>query len=148
MMKIPKHIGEHGFTLVEIMIVIAIIIIIGALAIPGLMRSRLNANEAAAVAALKAISAASVMYRTTYTSFPQNISSLYDPNGAQYVDSILASGSKQGYNFSVAGDENGFTASAIPSKPNITGSRYFFLDSNGVIRASRDGEADSSSPAI
>jgi len=147
-MALKKLFKKSGFTLVEIMIVIAVIIIVGAMAIPGLMRSRLNANEAAAVAALKAISAASVTYRTTQTSYPANITSLYDPNGAQYIDSILASGAKQGYNFTVSGDEDGFNASGTPAKINVTGSRYFFLDSNGVIRASTSGPADGSSPAI
>lgn len=141
--------SQRGFTLVEIMIVIAVIIVIGAMAIPGLMRSRLNANEAAAIAALKAISAASVTYRTTHTTYPGNLSDLYDPSASpQYIDSTLASGTKQGYAFTVSGNEDGFNASANPTKPNITGSRYFFLDGNGVIRSSTSGTAGISDPAI
>ena len=85
---------------------------------------------------------------TTYNAYPASIGALYDSSGAQYIDSILASGSKQGYNFSVSGDQDNFNASAVPSKPNVTGSRYFFLDQNGVIRASNDGPADMSSPAL
>ena len=148
MSGISKRLKVQGFTLVEIMIVIAIIVVLGALTVPSLMRSRLNANEAAAIAALKTISSVSVMYRTTYSTYPASIGALYDPNGAQYIDSILASGSKQGYNFSVSGDQDNFNASAVPSKANVTGSRYFFLDQNGVIRASNDGPADMSSPAL
>ena len=62
MIGICKAGRRSGFTLVEIMVVIAVIFIIGAIAIPGLMRSRVNANEAAAVAALKTISAVAVNY--------------------------------------------------------------------------------------
>ena len=73
MSGISKRLKVQGFTLVEIMIVIAIIVVLGGLTVPSLMRSRLNANEAAAIAALKTISSVSVMYRTTYSTYPASI---------------------------------------------------------------------------
>lgn len=137
-----------GFTLVEIMVVIAVIIVIASIGVPGIMRQRVNANEAAAVAALKTLSAASVTYRATHSSYPASLVDLYDPEGAQYIDSTLASGTRQGYNFTLSGDEDGFNATAIPAKPNITGTRYFMIDFYGVIRSSASGPADENSPAI
>ncbi|MFA5039125.1 MAG: hypothetical protein WC732_05530 [Candidatus Omnitrophota bacterium] len=139
---------RSGFTLVEIMVIIAVIIVIGAIGIPGLMRSRVNANEASAVAALKTLSAASVTYRAAHTSYPSKLSELYQEGGAQYIDSILASGSRQGYNYTLSGDEDGFNLTAVPAKPGITGTRYFFVDTDGVIRSSTGGPADAESPAI
>lgn len=140
--------ASEGFTLVEIMVVIAVIIVVGAISIPGLMRSRLNANEAAAVAALKTISAASVTYRASHTTYPIGLSDLYEEGGAQFIDSKLASGSRQGYNYTLQGNEDGFNITAIPSKPNITGGKYYFVDSDGVVRASTSGPATEESPAI
>jgi len=137
-----------GFTLVEIMVVIAVIIVIASIGVPGIMRQRVNANEAAAVAALKTLSAASVTYRATHSSYPGSLTDLYDPEEAQYIDSTLASGTRQGYNFTLSGDEDGFNATAIPAKPNITGTRYFMIDFYGVIRSSNSGPADENSPAI
>jgi len=144
----PPQRFRAGFTLVEIMVVIAVIIVIASIGVPGILRQRVNANEAAAVAALKTLSAASVTYRAIHTSYPSNLSDLYDPAGAQYIDSTLASGTKQGYNFTLSGDADGFNATAIPAKPNITGTRYFLIDLDGVIRSSASGPADASSPAI
>ncbi|MDD5019630.1 MAG: prepilin-type N-terminal cleavage/methylation domain-containing protein [Candidatus Omnitrophica bacterium] len=146
-MSTPRY-SPAGFTLVEIMVVIAVIIVVAAIGVPGIMRQRVNANEAAAVAALKTLSAASVTYRATHTAYPANLSDLYDSDGAQYIDSTLASGIRQGYNFTLQGDEDGFNVTASPSKPNITGTRYFMIDFYGVIRASGTGPADESSPAI
>lgn len=138
---------NRGFTLVEIMVVIAVIVVIAAIGIPGIMRQRVNANEAAAAAALKTLSAAAVTYRAAHTTYPSQLSDLYQPN-AEYIDSSLASGSRQGYNYSLVGDEDGFNITADPSKPNVTGTRYYFVDSDGVIRSSSSGPASPDSPAI
>lgn len=138
---------DKGFTLVEIMVVIAVIVVIAAIGIPGIMRQRVNANEASAAAALKTLSAAAVTYRASHTTYPFQLSDLYQPN-AEYIDSSLASGSRQGYNYTLTGNEDGFNITAVPSKPNITGTRYYFVDSDGVIRSSSTGPATPESPAI
>ena len=137
----------QGFTLVEIMIVVAVIVLLAAIAIPGLLRSRLNANEATAITSLKTISWAATTYRAANPSYPTNLSELSVAIPA-YVDSVLGSGLKQGYTFTLIGDVNTFNATAVPSEPNITGVRGFFVDTSGVIRASANGSADSSSPSI
>jgi prepilin-type N-terminal cleavage/methylation domain-containing protein len=142
-----RFLSLSGFTLVEIMIVVAIIVLLAAVSIPGLLRSRLNANEAAALTSLKTISWAAITYRTSNPSFPPDLVSLGNVS-PQYIDSNLATGIKQGYNFTLAGDANSFNATAQPVSPNITGVRTFFVDTSGVIRASNNGTADSTSPPV
>ena len=147
MMRIKKQMRDTGFTLVEIMIVVGIIVLLAALALPGLLRSRLNANEAAAITGLKTICWAAITYRTTNPAYPANLSELAGANPS-YVDSVLATGTKQGYTFNLTGDANFFNITARPVTQNITGVRTFFADAAGVIRASSNGVADNSSPAI
>ncbi len=138
---------RNGFTLVEIMIVVAIIVLLAAIAIPNLLRARLNANEATAIASLKTISWAAQTYRTSNPSYPVNLSEL-STSAPQYVDAILGSGVKQGYNFTLTGDANSFNTTGEPVTPNVTGVRTFFADTSGVIRSSSNGTANASSPAI
>ena len=131
---------KRGFTLVEIMIVVAIIVLLAAIAIPNLLRARLNANEATAIAAMKTMSTAMESYRAAQTppTYPAAITSL---NGSTppYIDNVLAGGLKSGYNFSLSGATNTFSCTATPQTVNVTGSRSFFVDHSGVVRASAPG---------
>lgn len=133
---------RKGFTLVEIMIVVAIIVLLAAIAIPNLLRARVNANEAAAVAALHTISSAAQSYRGANPNYPAGLSSMAAPLATPpYIDTVLGcvagtSGAicaKQGYSFSVTGAANSFTATARPSVAGTTGVRGFFVDESGVI---------------
>jgi len=137
----------RGFTLVEIMIVVAIIVLLAAIAIPNLLRARLNANEASAIASMRVIASAAISYRATNPSFPTNLTELSNAVPA-YVDTFLASGYKQGYNFTLIGTTNNFNVTAVPSTQNVTGIRGFYSDASGVIRASLNGTADVSSPTL
>lgn len=136
-----------GFTLVEIMIVVAIIVLLAAIAIPNILRARLNANEAAAVASIKTISWAATTYRTQNPSYPANLSDLAAAVPA-YIDVVLGSGTKQGYTFALDGSFNYYNVTAVPVTPNITGVRGFFVDASGIIRASDNGTADATSSPI
>jgi len=136
-----------GFTLVEIMIVVAIVVLLATIAIPNLLRARLSANEAAAVASLKTISWAAQTYRTSNPGYPDNLSEL-STSAPQYVGAVLGSGLKQGYNFTLTGEANSFNVTAYPMTPNVTGVRSFFVDTSGVIRSSSNGTADDTSSAI
>lgn len=136
-----------GFTLVEIMIVVAIIALLAAIAIPNLLRARLNANESAAIAAMQTLSTAAQSYRSANPTYPAALTNL---SGATppYIDSVLGAGAKQGYNFVLTGVTNAFTATAGPQSVGTTGSRYFFVDESGVVRSNASATATSASSPI
>ncbi len=133
--------SRHGFTLVEIMIVVAIIALLAAIAIPNLLRARHNANEAAAIAAVRTISTACESFRAaqTPTSYPANLAALSSATPA-YIDAGLAGATaagtaRQGYFYTYAlVNANQFTCTASPAVSGTTGSRIFFVDESGVIR--------------
>ena len=148
-----------GFTLIELMIVVAIIAIIAAIAIPNLLRSRMSANEAGAAGAMRTISTGEVGYQTAAFEDADadgvgdygSLASLADPDGAgatpPFIDAVLGAGSKHGYNFTVVVTAGGaaappaYTCTAVPAASGRTGFRQYFVDESGVIRFTADGTA-------
>ncbi|MBU2541032.1 MAG: type II secretion system GspH family protein [Candidatus Omnitrophica bacterium] len=139
--------NRSGFTLVEIMIVVAIIALLAAIAIPNLLRARLNANESASIAAMQTLSTAAQSYRSANPSYPTNLAALSNAT-PPYIDSVLAGGTKSGYAFILTGTTNAFTATAAPSTVGTTGNRYFFVDESGVVRYASGAAATSASSPI
>lgn len=142
-----------GFTLVEIMIVIAIIATLAAIAVPIFLTSRINANEASAILSARTILSACQSYYTNTNphTFPQSLENLVAPDSdPPYLDSILAvRKEKQGYRFDyVFGDSENFELNAEPTSPGMTGNRYFFSDETGIIKAKSGGKAGASDPPI
>ncbi len=151
---------EKGFSLIELLIVVAIILIIAAIAIPNLLRSKMAANEASAVGSLRTLNTACVSYSTTYgTGYPAALANL-GPGApataatADLIDSVLASGTKSGYVFTfvsgapVGGQVPTYTINADPVTVGTTGQRGFFTDQSGVIRANPTGPATVNSTPI
>jgi len=150
---------QKGFSLIELLIVVAIILIIAAIAIPNLLRSKMAANEASAVGSLRSINTASVAYSTTYGTYPPTLADLGpDSSGgtaatsttADLLDSVLSAGVKSGYTFTFApGTGNlSYTLTAVPSSQGVTGQRGFYTDQSGVIRGDSSGTATSASTPI
>jgi prepilin-type N-terminal cleavage/methylation domain-containing protein len=155
--------NEKGFSLIELLIVVTIILIIAAIAIPNLMKSKIQANEAAAVETLKTLDTSVVMYSNTYGGFPHALSDMGPAGGAanatsaaaDLIDVVLASGVKAGYKFTYtvgtsdpAGNVLTYSVTAIPVIVGTTGQRSFYTDQSGVVRATTSGVADASSTPI
>ena len=138
---------RKGFTLPEILIVIGIIVVLAALAIPNLIRARMNANEASAVASVRSLVTAAHNWRTVNPNYPTDATVLASAS-PPYIDSVLGAGLKQGYSFSLTGAAVNFSVVASPVNPTITGNRYFFADESGVVRANIGGAADATSQPI
>ncbi len=131
---------RKGFTLVEIMIVVSILVTLAVIAIPGYLRARVIANESSAIASLRTVSTGCESFRATNTNaagqpaYPPDLATLSTEN-PPYIDPTLGGGTKQGYNFNYAlVSANQYTCTAVPVTVNITGVRTFFVDESGVIR--------------
>jgi type IV pilus assembly protein PilA len=154
---------EKGFSLIELLIVVAIILIIAAIAIPNLMRSRMAANESSAVGSVRTINTAEVSYAAQFpdTGYALDLVSLGGAIGgclpgavattgaACFIDPTLAAGQKSGYKFGAAGaavggstTNNTYTVTAEPIGVGSTGNRAFYSDQSGVIRYALNGSGE------
>jgi type IV pilus assembly protein PilA len=137
---------QKGFSLIELLLVVAVILIISAIAVPNFLRSRLRANEVSAVASLRVINTAAVTYSITYPDlgFPAQLSTLGGVNPcssssaqACLLDDILAQGAKGGYNFTWTGDgvvpSVNFTVTGTPQTIGGSGQNMYCSDQTGII---------------
>jgi type IV pilus assembly protein PilA len=148
---IRKAAPSAGFSLIELLIVIAIILIIAAIAIPNLLRARIAANESSAAASVRSIATAEVSYNAAYPSlgYAAALANLGAPAAgctpssatACLIDSVLTTGVKSGYAFKATGFPSGaginvsFAVGSAPSVFNQSGIRNFCIVTDGVLRS-------------
>jgi type IV pilus assembly protein PilA len=152
---------DKGFSLIELLIVVAIILIIAAIAIPNLIKSKMAANEASAVGSVRTINTGEVNYAASCpaTGFSASLAELNTgtacAGGKGIIDPILSVGKKSGYVFAYAAVAGGdglndtYTQTGIPATVGTTGQRGFYSDQTGVIRYTLTGVAPTNaSPAL
>ena len=151
---------QKGFSLIELLIVVAIILIIAAIAIPNLLRARMAANESSAVGSIRTINTAEITYSASYPTVGY-ATALANLGGvtpcvptsttACLIDSVLAGGNKSGYNFTAAGSGGPpmimYFATGVPVALNQTGIRSFCSFEDAVIRVQPTGGAIGSEAA-
>jgi type IV pilus assembly protein PilA len=145
--------SELGFTLVELLIVMSVILILMVMAIPGMQKAIIRANETSAISSIRMLNSAEGQYNSDYPQhgFSCTLPALGgktggtpSPEAAQLIADDLASGSKSGYTFTVSGctkntvnnvdQYNSYTINAVPNSVGHTGNRGFCTDENGQIR--------------
>lgn len=136
---------EQGFSLVELLIVVVIIGVIAAVAIPGLQKARRYAQSGSAIQSLRTVTTAQILYQRRYNVYG-SLAAL-GPEGT--IDPSLAVGDKSGYTFTlvVSSDFKHFTCNADPQSDPSTGD-FFFVDETTVIRSNEGSPADGTSNPI
>lgn len=155
---VRRRARQAGFSLIELLIVIAIILIILSIALPQMSKSRMNAQEMAAIREVQTINQAQVQYQSQFGHFATSLNQLgppasagtaEGPDAAGLIPGSLAGGSASGYNFTVTQTPQGYAVSAVPKQFGSTGRRTFYSDQSGITRQNWSQEpATASSPEL
>jgi prepilin-type N-terminal cleavage/methylation domain-containing protein len=162
---------QKGFSLIELLIVVAIILIIAAIAIPNLLRARMAANESSAVASVRTITTSEIIYQSAYPTVGYapalvnlggalGVACVPSSTTACLIDSVLANngnpagGGKSGYQFTTgagtvtSGVNSGFTIKGVPNTINQTGIRAFCAEEDAVVRVDPAGVCSNTEAGI
>jgi prepilin-type N-terminal cleavage/methylation domain-containing protein len=141
MRQVCRRRDRRGFSLIELLIVVAIILILAAIAAPKLNQNRMYTQETAAISQIKTIHTAQTQYYSQFGRYAANMAELGPPasgtpgpSAADLIPDDLAKGKKTGFNFTLVGGPAGYTISAVPEVYNNTGRRTFFSDQTLVIK--------------
>ncbi len=150
---------EKGFTLIEMVIVVALILIIAAITIPSLVDSKMNADEASAVGCIRSINTAEVSYQAVYGGYADTLSNLggaepctKSAETACLLDDSLTGGAKAGYKFAAVGKNRSggmnttYVVGAAPEVFDHTGKRLFCSTEKGVIRVDLNAGGSTTPP--
>lgn len=151
-----RRLGARGFSLIELLIVIAIILVILAVAVPKLGSAKMNANEMVVIREVQTIHQAETQYMSQFGKFAATLAELGPPTSggpgpqaADLIPSSLAAGEKDGYVFTLTATPQGYTVNANPKVYNSTGRRTFFSDQSMTIHQNWTAEAaNASSPEL
>jgi|SRR5215467_7059224 len=162
-----RGLKQRGFSLIELLIVVVIVLVLAAIAMPNLLRSRMSANEASAIASVRTIMTSEIVYSSTYTvGFSPNLTSLSDGGAsancvppklpavgsACLIDPSLGSGTKSGYTFAYAPGggalNDTYTLHADPAAAGVSGQRHFFADASNIVRVNATGAASAGDPPL
>ena len=151
-----KNRRVFGFSLIELLIVIAIILIILAVAMPKLQRARMYSQEMAALQAIRTIHVGQTQYYSQYGKYAASLTELGPPTSgavgpaaSDLIPEDLAQGEKQGYKYTLTGTPGGYIINASPVAFGTSGSRTFYSDQSMTVRQNYGQEpATASSPPV
>ena len=133
---------SSGFTLIELMIVVAILAIIIVIVVPNLMNSKKAAVETRVIAYLRSIITVNEQYKNRFGDYCWSENDLINSG---FMPSDVGVQSLEEYNFTYSSTSEFWSLSMDPADPGVTGDRYFYADASGVIRFESNGTADSTS---
>jgi type IV pilus assembly protein PilA len=146
--------SASGFSLIELLIVVAIILIIAAIAIPNFLSAKMSANESAAVSNIHAVNTSEISYSSAnpLIGFSASLADL-GPAGGGYFDEVLASGTKSGYHYTYVQDttdnpSDAYTINADPTSRGVTGQRSFYSDQLNVTHYNYTAPASPTDPEL